>query len=424
MRRAVAAPFVPLLLALTLAQQPATANSITTIDTVGGSGPLGLTKVETGHAGLYPKLTITFDKPIRPRTWGPKDFVVVDIDTDGKGASEAWVFVTPGNGRLFTSEYDPRTKWWDYSAGRIRRVSPRSIELRLDAAWAAEGHFYAAGSYRKDGGRCSRGCWDTIPNRGYLVHDSVPPSLATLSFPQWALSETVRIAWRHYDRGFSKLQSTTLSMSDLESGVWRPVATAHTARRQVRDIPAGEEGAPMLFRVSAVDGNGNRSESGVLSTAVPYDQENAGGDPLFLGLWLEEENPDAYGGTVRTSTTTADAFTFGGEGDQFCVILRASEGEASFSLDGGGGTTGRAWGNLGNGFHLDCIYTTYGDHTAELEVVSGELMVDAYWVGLSPEARAREAADPPDDTPIRATRSGRATTPLTELLEAAGARRG
>ncbi|MDQ3951836.1 MAG: hypothetical protein M3279_02555, partial [Actinomycetota bacterium] len=389
-----------LLTAAALVPAPASGNSITTRDRPGGKGPISLAKLQTGHVrlitGPVSALTITFDRPIRPRQWGPRDFVVVAVDTDRKPKDDYWYYVFAGGGRLYTSAYSPHTRSFSYyDQPRLKRISGRSIRLTMDGLSDFEGHFYAVGSFRKDGGVCRPHCWDTIPNRGYLVHDHVPPSFSLVSRPLWALRDTVPVKWRITDRGLAGVRRSTLFATDLETRKWRRVATNPTARKHVREVRRAPEGTSMLFRITAEDWNGHRVDSGTFGTSVPYDQENADGNPLYAGLWLETEDPAAYGGTVRASTTTADRFMFSGEGDQFCVFFRPFEGEMSFALDGGGGTTGGTWGNFGKGRHLVCAWAEYGTHTAEVKVTSGRVMVDAYWFGRSPESAAAQMDEAP-----------------------------
>lgn len=413
-------------IAAALGAAPASGNSITTRDAGRGKGPIRLAGLRTGHVrtdtGRLSTLTITFEQPIKPRQWGPLDFVVAAVDTDGKGKNERWYYVTSGQGRLYVSAYSPHNDWWYYDEARLKRVSPRSIRLTMDRLFDFEGHYYAVGSYRKDGGTCRPYCWDSIPNRGYLVHDHMAPEFSHYGRPLWALGDSVPVSWRVSDRGFSGVRRSTLFVTDLQERRWREAARVAGPKMNVREIPAAPEGSSMLFRITAEDGNGNAVDTGTFATSVPYDQENETGTPLYAGLWFENEDPDAYGGTVRTSTTTADRFTFTGEGDEFCVLFRASEGEMTFSLDGGGGTSDRTWGNFETHRHLVCRWAEYGEHTAEVEVTSGRVSVDAYWAGPSYGTAAAQLDEAPPSDPGDGRTTGGGELPLTDVVDAVVAR--
>ncbi|HEV2754547.1 MAG TPA: hypothetical protein VG318_02065 [Actinomycetota bacterium] len=383
MRKAVSVAVASVLLGTTLGAAPATADSWTWRDRGGGRGPLSIQSVNAGH-GRYrqPMLTITFDRALDPAAMGRRDFVVVDLELNGRGKTDLLVYFASVRGRLRTFSYEPRWKTWGGGVP-FSRPTPRTLRLGLPANYEVGGAAFAVASYSEAAG-CGEACWDVVPNRGYLVHDYTAPEFSAMVAPaEFWFEPEVPVWWRARDRGLSGLRDTTLMVSDAGSGKWRRVATRRAPGRS-RVVVPGVEGKHMMFQTIARDRAGNVTKSPFVLTRVPYDQANPEGPGTLVGAWLEEERPDAQGGTVHVSTAPGDSLSFPGKGNLFCVILQWVGGpmEATFEV---GETSHRLTQSAGdNQYRLPYCITTPepGETTAKLTVIAGRLGVDGYWAGL------------------------------------------
>lgn len=362
---------------------PAGADVWTWPDKGGGGGPLGITSVRTEHGSFGPLLVVKFDGRLNPRGMGRKDFVVVDVEMDGRGKSEEWIYFVAVRGQLRTFTYYPKSKSTvvdniGFSFG------PRSIMLPTMDSWEHDqygGHAFAVGSYSESAPGCARGCWDVTPNRGYLVHDYTAPEITSFSAPQayWYEPE-VPVGWRVKDRGLSRIREIFLRTSEAGTGKWRRVTTRRAVGRHEVSLPA-VEGSHMMFQVVAEDRARNVTASGFRLTRIPFDQATEAGPGAFQGLWVEEPDDTVHGGTVHTSTLPMDSFSFADDANEFCVIARWAGDPGTATLEAGEAST-----EIGSGVALEpyCVQTDrIEEQTATLTVQTGRLSVDAYWSGAN-----------------------------------------
>ncbi len=380
MRKAAALLVLSSLFALALLTAPATADSWTWRDK-GGKGPLSIAKVQAGHGRHGPTVTITFDQPLNPSAMGRKDFVVLDLETNGKGTSEAWIYFFGVRGRIRSYYYVPaiKTGWED--GAKFTRPDARSIKVVLPPSYPDDsGHMFAVGARSQTG--CSPRCWDVVPNRGYLIHDWTDPVVPKLPAPEWSLDGQVSVEWRGSDAGFSRLRRTTLMTGPAGSGKWRPVASRSGTLKHTARVVA-PAGGHMMFQVLAEDWARNSGRSSVVATRIPYDQTNPAGGGAFSGAWLESEDESRYGGSVHTSSAPLDSFTFSGAGNSFCVFFDwdTPAGSASYTVDGATRPLQHDPGSVETGLPECLDFTTVEERTATLTVDAGRLNLDGYWRG-------------------------------------------
>jgi hypothetical protein len=396
MRRVVATLFVSIALAAGIA--PAGADVWTWPDKGGGGGPLGIAGVRTEHGSLGPLLVVKFDGRLNPKAMGRKDFIVVDVEMDGRGKSEEWIYFVAVRGQLRTFTYYPKSKSTvidniGFSFG------PRSIMLPTLDSWEHEqygGHAFAVGAYSESSPGCSRGCWDVAPNRGYLVHDYTAPEITAFSAPReyWYEPE-VPVGWRVKDRGLSRIREIFLRTSEAGTGKWSRAATRRAVGRHEVSLPA-VEGSHMMFQVVAQDRARNTTASDFRLTRIPFDQASDTGPGTFQGLWVEEPDDTAHGGTVHTSTLPMDSFSFSDDANEFCVIARWAGDPGAATLEAGEESVEVA---PSTALEPTCVQTDrIEEQTATVTVQSGRLSVDAYWSGAdgtwarNGTLRPREAA--------------------------------
>lgn len=386
---------VTLLLALGLTQHPAAADSWAWRDKGGGRGPLAIAGIRAGHASYGPNLTITFDRPLDPGAMGRKDFVVVDVEADGRGKSERWIYLVSVRGRLRSFSYDPKsgavTPWSSRRPSRRSVVVPTLYDHEVRYFG---GHGFAVGSYSETGGECLGGCWDVTPERGFLVHDYTAPDIVWFNtptphpdYPFW-FRPTLPVSWRVEDRGLSGIRRVMLMTSEAGTGDWHRAATEridefHRVTFHKVRVPA-VEGAHVMFQLVAEDGAGHVERSSISLSRIPYDQANDSAPGTFTGLWSEDDDPEAQGATVHTSTSPIDSLSFSGAGNTYCVILRWVSETGGATLEAGGSSLEITQPSYAGDYLWPyCVRTEEAEeHTATLTIQSGRLSVDGYWIGV------------------------------------------
>ncbi|HYO60979.1 MAG TPA: hypothetical protein VEU29_03675 [Actinomycetota bacterium] len=362
----------------TLAAAPANADTWDWRDP-DGRGPLSIKSIRAEHGSFGPWLRIRFDQPVKPAAWGPKDFVVADIEIDGRGKSERWVYFVSVRNQLRAFTYYPKTRSVvtdnvGFGGGPYNISLPA---LSYDEHLAYGGHAFAIGSFSKTG--CAGGCWDVVPRRGYLIHDYTAPEITSFTTPQgyWYEPE-VPVSWRVKDRGLARIRETYLRASEAGTGKWRRVTTRRKVGRHQTTLPA-VEGSHVMLQVVARDRARNVTESDFRLTRIPFDQASEAGPGTFEGLWMETPDETAHGGTVHTSTLPMDSFSFSDDANAFCVIARWEGDPGTATLAAGEEST-----DVGPSTVLEpaCVSTDrIEEQTATLTVESGRLSVDAYWSG-------------------------------------------
>jgi hypothetical protein len=413
-------------LALGLVATPAAADSWTWRDRGGDARVLSIRSISASHQANGPALTITFDRALRPSQMGRRDFIVVDVDSDGRGKSDQWIYLVSIRGRLRRFSYNPRTDTVHPIAGyTFSRPTPRSVRLSLSDFVSEYSVAMAVGSYTETAPGCAGGCWDTVPNRGRLIHDWTAPQILAVTEPNlWNLLDYVRFTWETRDYGLSGFKRSTLLRGEPGSGRWEPVQVRTEPGRYRLRVPV-EQGANVLLRPVAQDGARNKTMGPIRRVRVPYDQSNPEGPGTFSGQWAEADEEYAYGGTVHTSTAPAAALSFSGRGNVYCFHGRWGQEPVDATFEAGGETVEIntfPGGSAPPGGQPVCItLPSVEDRVATLTVDLGRLSVDWYWEGIGDG----NGYDPPSrKVAERPVESGTADGMSTLRALRAGARSG
>lgn len=398
-RKAIAFLLMSSLLALGVVPA-AVADSYTWRDP-GGRGPLAISGVKVRHwpDSEAPRLTITFNQPLKASRMGPKDFIVLDYEGNGKRPSDGWIYVVSRRGRLFSFEYNPTTGETYGSIG-FHRPTPRSLDL-VPWNYNVGGYAVSAVSYSENAAAgCAGGCWDFAPDRGYLVHDWTAPEFQRFEAPspidQFWHEPTIPVTWRATDMGLSGLARTSVVWREPEEAKWRRLVTRTGGGRHEERVKA-IQGAHMLIQGEAEDGAGNIATSYPTLLRVPWDDANESGPGMFTGAWARQEDPDASRESFNLGTGPA-TLTFADTGSVYCVVVRSLDLEparARLQVDGGSAQdVMHDAGDPGGRFPV-CVGTEEpGEHTATFVVLAGRLGVDGYWAGGDGTGATRAAATP------------------------------
>jgi hypothetical protein len=412
-------------LALGLVSGPAGADSWTWRDR-GGRGPLAIGSVAARHSSPsgMPYVTVTFERRLKPSKMGPKDFVGVDYEGNGKRPSEGWIYVVARRGRLVSFEYNPSTG--ETYGSMFRRVSPRTLEV-VPWNYNAGGIGFAAVSYSENAAAgCGGGCWDLSPNRGFLVHDWTAPEFHRFDAPDppddfW-YEPRVPVAWRAGDSGFSGLARTSVVWRDPGAARWQSLVTRTAPGMQEASVPV-VQGAHMLMQGLAEDGAGNTAASYPTLLRIPFDDANESGPGTFTGGWARQDDPEASHGSVNVGTGPGATLTFAGRGNLYCVVVkwldalparaRLQVGDRAEDLTHDAGAPA--------GPSTRCVRTeSAAEQVATFVVVAGRLGVDGYWSGDDGTAPVEAA---PSDAPHEGlVHVGESSHSLRMLREAAGLR--
>lgn len=371
-----------------LMQGLAAADSWTWRDRDDQSRPLSIHSVTAAHDDEGPTVTVAFDQPMRPEEMGEKDFIIVAVDSDGEEPNEEWIYLVSVEGQLQRFSYNPRTEEaypiadWTFS-----RPTPESVTVKVTAHAPGYSHAFFAGSYTESAPGCAGGCWDSVPYRGGLIHDWTPPQVKGVREPStWTFESTLKFYWEALDYGLSGFRRSTLLMTEPGSGKWRVVATRTEPGRYQLRIRGLEQGGNVGLRPVAQDGAGNKALGPIRRTRLPYDQANPDAPGRFTGLWAEEET-NAFGGSVHTSTAPMDSLVFPGRGNLYCFHGRWGPDPVRATFEAGGETVEidtLAGGGYSDGFPT-CIETaTVEPRSATLVVHAGRVSVDWYWAGVYP----------------------------------------
>jgi hypothetical protein len=331
-----------------------------------------------------------FERPVKPSNIGRRDFFVIDLDGSGTRKSDVWLYFWGGGESWFTHSYDPQTKSVGYGGYTINRLSPTTFKIRLAATsyWFDSedrgGYRFRIASFSRTGPGCASGCFDSVPDASWLVHDWTEPELTRFLAPPFSLVPgdvpAVPITWRVIDRGYSGLAGRVLWKRVMGQERWTKVAEGRSSELSKQEVEA-EQGQKIQLRVTAWDGARNRMRPRVRETVVPFDDTNAEAGGTFLGLWTEEARPAAYLSGIHVSSTPLDSFQFTAEASMYCVSFQPGEefGSATFDVDGR--TSGIQMTEVYPArTNTHCEYfDTAETRTAVVEVNEGTINIDGYW---------------------------------------------
>lgn len=390
-RRRVSSVAVALCL-LGVVDTPARADSGPWPDRGDGRGALAIERIEIGHIRSWERasyVTVVFERPVYPAELRRRDFLVLDLSGNDRARSDVWFYFLGGDTRWYPYSYDPRTRSVGYGGFWITRLSPRSFRIVLPYvetyfSRTTGGYRFRLASFSKTGAGCSAGCWDALPNGGWLIHDWTRPWVNRWDVSLFSHSTSgepgAPIALRVTDLGFSGLDKWRVSKRAAGAETWTNVHEGRSTRPVSRFVPA-EQGEKLRLRLDARDRAGNAIRPVYRTTAIPYDDSNADAGATFFGLWEEQERDDAYLGTLHVSSTQLDTFSFTADARTYCVSYLVMEdgGYAGFEVDGS--STGIDMSYSRTGPHgVECMeFETKETRTATVDVEEGPINIDGYW---------------------------------------------
>lgn len=370
----------------------AAANTWTWRDGDDHTRPLSIASVTAGHftdeaLQVRPTVTITFDQTFRPEEMGPKDFLIVPIDSDAEAPNEEWAYFFAVDGQLQRASYNPHSEeTYSIHESTFSQPTPESLEIEVTGYAPGEGHIFAAGSYTESAPGCEEGCWDWAPDRGGLIHDWRVPWVHGVREPsQWTYQRTLTFYWEASDVGLSGFERSTLMRTTPGSGKWRPVSIQDEPGRYKILVRPLNQGSNVMLRPVARDGAGNKTFGPIRRTRVPWDQGNPNGPGTFEGKW-QEKMSHGFGGTVHVSKAAGDSLRFSGNGNLYCFHGWWGPDPVRATFEVGGETieidTVSSSPTYNDGYPKCIDLETAAERTATLTVHEGPLSVDWYWTGI------------------------------------------
>lgn len=388
----VASLFVALSLAA-LVPAPARADKGPWPDQGDGRGPLAIRKIEIGHVPTYERastVTVVFERPVDPAQLGRRDFFVLDISGNRRAKSDIWIYFVGGGKKWFGYSYDPRSESIGHGGFYIKRSSPNSfkivlpyIETRFERDHG--GYRFRVASFSRTGAGCGSGCFDSVPDASWLIHDWTKPYVQYWQVPEFSLptghKPGASLRFRVTDQGFSGLAGWRVLARKAGAERWRK---AHEGRSTsgVRRLVPIEQGHKVDLRLEARDGAGNRMRSEVVRTVVPYDDSNKTAEATFLGLWSEEQDDSAYLNGTHVSSSPLDTFRFTASARKYCISYRLGEdhGVAYFDVGDESTEVDMSFGPIGATGSTSCLHLDSEEpRTAVVQVAEGTINIDGYW---------------------------------------------
>lgn len=375
-------------------QAPAGADDGPWPDRGDGRGALAIERIEIGHIKSWERasyVTVVFERPVYPAELGRRDFFVLDLSGSDDGKSDVWFYFWGGDRTWYPHSYDPRTKSVGYGGFWIRRQSPRSFRIVLPYVHTYfrrdhGGYRFRLASFSRTGAGCASGCWDSVPNRSWLIHDWTRPWVHRWTVPEFSLTPgdepQVPVAFRVTDSGFSGLAGWRVSKRLAGAEAWETVHEGRSTLPVQRLVPA-QQGEKVQLRLEAADRVGNSVRSRIARTVVPYDDANEERGATFLGLWEEQEREGAYLGDLHVSSSPLDSFRYTAEARTYCVSYLVMEdgGYASFEVENAHYSGLDMSHTYSGGTHgTECArFDTKEQRTVIVEVEEGTINVDGYW---------------------------------------------
>ena len=324
---------VAALLVLAIVPATAQANRKTVSDGNDVATALDIRSVTHGHSGARLTHTIRTYGTFSSRFLSGNNAFLFGFDTNGTpSTAERFVVVFWSGGRLraaVTRGNGDFIRWT-----RVSRPSSRSVKVTLRRASLGNpaGYRWAGFSFVGQTG-------DSAPNRGLILHDIRAPRI---SFPKVPLPATLTydVAFSVSDSGGSGLRRWRLQQRDFGTSTWTTIQSGTSTGSKSVPISAAE-GDDDQYRIVAVDRHGNRRISRVRTVSLPVDDVSA--DITYLtnvgGAWTAQSGlPDAFLGTLHTTSTNLDNFTYTFEGRYIAIVGPADCVQGTLVIDGTGGS--------------------------------------------------------------------------------------
>jgi hypothetical protein len=306
---------VAALLALAVAPATAQANTKTVRDGNDVANSLDIRSVSHGHKGARLTHTIRTYGAFSSSFLSGNNGFAFGFDTNGTArTAERFVVIFWGGGRLraaVTRGNGDFIRWTGVS-----RPSSPSVKVTLRRASLGN-----PAGYRWVGLSFVGQAADRAPNRGLILHDIRAPRI---SFPKVPIPANLSydVAFSVSDSGGSGLRSWRLQQRDFGTSTWTTIASGTGTGSKSVPVSAAE-GDDDQYRVIAVDRHGNRRISRVQTVSLPVDDVSA--DITYMtnvgGAWTAQSGlPGAFLGTLHTTSTNLDNFTYTFEGRYIAIV--------------------------------------------------------------------------------------------------------
>lgn len=259
-------------------------------------------------------------------------FLFIDFDTKAGPRADRIAVVFFYRRKLRTAVLSGRGRFIGWATA-IRRGS-RAVTVRIPRRLLGDplGYRWIAASEFTASPNCSHGCLDRAPNRGTVLHDITPPSIAfgALGVPG-ATSATIPFSLA--DKGGSHIRSWRLQERTFGQTLWTTIGTGATSGPQAVSVTKAE-GDNLEYRVVATDRGGNTSVSRVRRLSFPIDDANA--QITYTGSWTAAGDADDYLTTLHSTSDFAAPATFSitFQGTSIRIVARGSCGWGMTSIDG------------------------------------------------------------------------------------------
>jgi hypothetical protein len=353
-------------------------------------GALDIRSAGVGHDGRYVKHTITTFDP-----WSLKDidinrsplnYLGVGFNLSGDSSFDRYVVFVDIRGNLRAFWITPRGRI--LNRFRASRPNGKSVSVRVPRDYLVSGGGYEWSALAVFAIRGHRHV-DWAPDGTSLLHDLLPPKINVgLTYDTstyTSATTTVPIDFTLNDHTESAGVDWLLQRRQAGSSVWETADSGEGVGPQTAHI-VGEDGANYLVRLLARDRQGNTTRSSSWGLSFPIDDANAFFDSAYTGSWSTTTLGDPYLGTLHSTSTAGDSFTF------TFNVTHADTRMAWIgpgSPNGGGSATitfdayppygvSQSLGNFDHGRIWEGTGLALGMHTITITNVSGTIAIDGF----------------------------------------------
>jgi hypothetical protein len=259
-------------------------------------------------------------------------FLFIDFDTKAGPRADRIAVVFFYRGKLRAAVLSGRGRFRGWATAS--RPGSRSVTVRISRRLLGSplGYRWIAASEYTSSTICPRGCLDRVPNRGTVLHDITPPSIAfdALGVPG---STSATIPFSVADNGGSHISAWRLQERRFGQTSWATIGTGSTSGSHAVHVTKAE-GDNFEYRVVATDGGGNVTVSRVRRLSFPIDDTNA--RITYTGTWTAAGDAEDYLTTLHSTSDFAAPATFSitFQGTTIRIVARGSCGWGMTSIDG------------------------------------------------------------------------------------------
>lgn len=295
---------------------------------------LDIRSVAHGHAGRRITHTLTtFGSFSSSFLRGGDNFVGFGFDTNGsRSTAERFVFVFWARGALRAVV---TTGSGNAIAGvPVSRPSRRTVRVSIPTSRLGSpvGYRWAAFSFVG-----ARG--DGAPNRRLVLHDVTAPRIVLRSFPRVPADVAYDVVFKVADAGGAGLRRWRLQHRALGSNTWATIDDGTTRGTKTVHVVSSED-ADDVFRIIAVDRQGNQRVSPTRLVTVPLDDTTLFSSGSSMGTWTLGGTSGDFRGTLHTTTDLGPppaSIAFSWDGGYLAIIgptgANALDTEGSLFVD-------------------------------------------------------------------------------------------